>query len=133
MDSKLYEIIEKYMSTSTNIDKTRLPQSTWNSMIFAYSVLLCDQMGSSVINDLLSLPKLVGAAAIKDALLILDSPSNRPNPRDGNTLKETPLQDIASGKELVSTFQQPIVEASSSHDKSNIKKYKKTILRKSPF
>lgn len=126
MDSKLYEIIEKYMSTSTNIDKTRLPQSTWNSMISAYSVLLCDQMGSSVINDLLSLPKLVGAAAIKDALLILDSPSNRPNPRDGNTLKETPLQDIASGKELVSTFQQPIVEASSSHDKSNIKKYKKT-------
>ncbi|MCW2456420.1 UNVERIFIED_ORG: hypothetical protein M2414_004177 [Rahnella aquatilis] len=133
MDSKLYEIIEKYMSTSTNIDKTRLPQSTWNSMIFAYSVLLCDQMGSSVINDLLSLPKLVGAAAIKDALLILDSPSNRSNPRDGNTLKETPLQDIASGKELVLTFQQPIVEASSSHDKSNIKKYKKTILRKSPF
>ncbi|CRY83956.1 hypothetical protein [Yersinia intermedia] len=95
-------------------------------MISAYSALLCDQMGSSVINDLLSLPKLVGAAAIKDALLILDSPSNMPNPRDGNTLNETPLQDIASGKELVSTFQQPIADASSSHEKSNIKKYKKT-------
>lgn len=125
MDSQLYEIIEKYMSTSTIVDKSKLPQSTWDSMIAAYGVLLNEQMGSSVISELLSLPKLVGAAAIEDALLILDSPRNNKNRLDNTTISPNTQQDVASGNKALIVSSQPSVAVPNLNGKTSIKKSKK--------